>query len=98
MALQSASRTSDGQLVTGKGRLHGLSLLAGVDAATAKVYDNTSAAGTVIAVAGAAAGLPSHWVSPPEAHAQGSVGVPFNKGLYVDVSGTTPTVVAHYDA
>lgn len=91
LLVQGEPRLTDGQAFTGKGKLVAASLLAGSNAATLRVYDGVNTSGKLMAVLGAAATLSDHW-SLPNADA----GVPFNTGLYLDISGTDPAGIVYF--
>ena len=92
-----ATRTTTGQaLASRRGRLLGAVLIAGSDAATVVVYNNTSAAGTIVlALAASAANTVAVWEAPDRASPLG--GVPFDsRGLWAVLTGTTPRVMLYY--
>jgi hypothetical protein len=64
-------------------------LAAGTDAATATVYDNTAASGTILARLAAVANGNDRY-APTD-------GIPFGVGVFVDFTGTTPTADFAYD-
>jgi hypothetical protein len=78
--------TASGAVKSGPGVLHSLVLTAGSDAATATVYDETSGSGDVIVAIKAAANATESVV----------LDVAFGVGLYVALSGTSPTVTVSY--
>lgn len=93
MALRyrAAARTTDGQAVTAaRGILGGVLLTSGSDAATVAVYDGTSTSGVLLAKLALDAGNQTTGVELP------GDGVVFDVGLFVDVSGTSPTAVVFY--
>ena len=71
---------------TGSGKIHSISLAAAGDTATAILYDNTAASGTVI------------WkLSTATTETESAVlDVAFGKGLYVALTGTTPSFSISY--
>lgn len=71
---------------TGPGTLHSVTLAAAADAATAIVYDNTSAAGTVIVKLSA----------PLTGSAHAVIDANFSTGCYVAVTGTTPSATVTF--
>jgi hypothetical protein len=85
----SSYKTSAGIVKTGPGILHEIHLAAGVDAATATVYDNTAASGTILARLAAVANGNDRY-APKD-------GIPFGVGVYVAFTGTTPTADIAYD-
>lgn len=76
-----SNKAASALVKTGPGKLHSVNLAAAGDAATAIVYDNTSAAGTIICKLSAAA-------NTSESHV---LDVSFGTGLYVALTGTTPS-------
>jgi len=78
------SLTATGTIHTGPGVFKGINICAGADAATATVYDNTSAAGRIICKVGAAIGLSKESYPPG--------GVLCSIGIHVVITGTTPQV------
>jgi hypothetical protein len=66
---------------TGPGGIHTVTLAAAADAATLIVYDNTSAAGTIICKLSA----------PLTGSASAVLDVTFGTGCYAAVTGTTPS-------
>lgn len=76
-------------LVTGAGAVLAVHLTAGSDAATAILYDNTEASGTVICKLSASAANTTDAFSP-------GVRLPFKTGLYVALTGTTPSCTVCY--
>lgn len=94
MRLLAGARTTDGQVMTGKGVLGGALLCAGSDAATAAYYDGTNTSGRLLAKLACAAATSTSWNAPGAD--SGAGGVPFETGLYVDLSGTSPAAVAYY--
>ena len=81
-----SNQVADALVETGPGILHSVTLAAAADAATVIVYDNTSAAGSIIVKLSAELTGSAHAV----------LDVAFSNGLYVDVSGTTPSVTLTY--
>jgi len=75
-------------VLTGGGVFYGAVLAAGADAATLIVYDNTSAAGTVICKLSA--------VATGGASFTPAVRMPVSTGLYAAVTGTTPNATIVY--
>lgn len=71
---------------TGPGIIHSITLAAAADAATAIVYDNTAASGTVIAKLSAPLTDTAHAV----------LDVPFSIGCHVALTGTTPSFTIAY--
>lgn len=71
-------------ILTGGGALAGAILTAGSDAATLIIYDNTSAAGTVVAKLAAPAANTTAVFAP-------GVKLPVYTGLYAALTGTTPS-------
>jgi len=71
---------------TGSGKIHSISLAAAGDTATAILYDNTAGTGTVI------------WsLSAATLETESAVlDVAFGKGLYVALTGTTPSFSISY--
>lgn len=81
--------TEDASVKTGPGQLVSVLLTAGADAATIVLYDNPSAAsGTVLCTLKAPANESAQW-SP-------SLPIVFSKGVFADVSGTSPTAYVAY--
>ncbi len=74
---------------SGPGVLHEVHLAAGADAATATVYDNTAASGTVIAKLAAVANSNDRYA--PKG------GVSFGTGIHIAFTGTSPTADLAYD-
>jgi hypothetical protein len=74
---------------TGPGRLHEVHLAAGTDAATATIYDNTAASGTIIARLAAVADGNDRF-APKD-------GVGFGVGITIAFTGTSPTADFAYD-
>lgn len=74
--------TSSALQYTGSGDLISVLLTAGSDTATAIVYDNTAASGTILAKLSAVANQSVEW-SP-------GVKLPFGTGIYVALTGTSP--------
>ena len=82
--------TGDGTIKSGPGVLHSIHLAAGAGAlATATVYDNTAASGTVIARLAAIADGNDHWEAPG--------GASFGTGVHVDLTGVGGTADFVYD-
>lgn len=75
--------------VTGGGAVIAVHLTAGSDAATAILYDNTEASGTVICKLSASAANTTDSFCP-------GVRMPFSTGLYVALTGTTPSCTVCY--
>ena len=71
---------------TGPGTLHSVTVAAAADAATVIVYDNTSAAGTVICKLSA----------PLTGSAHAVLDANFAVGCYVAVTGTTPSATVTF--
>ena len=93
----SFSATADGQLVptSSRGTLLQVRLRSGVDAATATLYNGSDATGRVLAVLGVdASALIDEW-SAPYSQSEDAGGTRFDNGIYLDVTGTTPRVVAY---
>ena len=86
-----SNHTSSAAVYGGHGRITGMVLTAGSDAATATLYDNTAGSGTIIAKLGAATGE-SVVVPIPEG------GVSFGKGVYATLTGTSPSFTLFYIA
>ena len=82
-------KTGDGTVKSGPGILHEAHLAAGSDAATAIVYDNTAASGTVICKLTAGANGSDRYAPPG--------GVSFGAGIHVALTGTGPTASFAYD-
>ena len=76
-----SNKTASALVKTGPGTLHSVTLAAAADAATAIVYDNTSAAGTIICKLSAPLTGTAHVV----------LDVAFGVGCYVALTGTTPS-------
>lgn len=87
--------TADGQVVTGKGILTGVRLRGGSDAATLDLYDGTSTGGRLIWLGGAATLVVDQW-SAPGADAGDGGGIPFEVGIYADISGTSAKAVVYF--
>lgn len=79
--------TADGLIHTGPGSIDSVLLTAGSDAAKIIIYDNTSAAGTVIATLKAVLETSIQWT--PRGHV-------FSKGAYAAITGTSPEAVIVY--
>ena len=75
--------TATGTAKTGNGKLLGGILTAGADAATATIYDNTSAAGNILRTVKAPANTSVELAVP---HG----GIRFGTGLHVVLAGTAP--------
>lgn len=91
-SISSGLQTADTLIFQGKNRINAITLITdGTNPASVLVYDNTSAAGTVIAKVSAAG-------------AQNTVHVVFEKpvkaelGLYADVTGTGAGYIVFYGA
>lgn len=76
-------RATTGTLLTGAGKIHYILLVAGADAATATIYDATSATGTPIASLSAAA---TDSIPFP----LGSKHLVVGTGIHIVLSGTAP--------
>jgi hypothetical protein len=87
-AVAQTSTTAAVTVLTGPGALVSVLLCGGADAATCTVYDNTSAAGTVIAKLGVGAGLSASF-TPAHPIAVGT-------GIHVALTGTTPQINVAY--
>jgi len=70
------------------GVFFGVSICGGADAATCTVYNNTSAAGEVLAKLGVGAGLSGSVILPG--------GVRADKGIHVALTGTTPQINVYF--
>lgn len=81
--------TATGTAKTGSGKLLGGVLTAGIDAATATIYDNTAASGSKLRVVKAAAGTTVGLGVP-----QG--GIHFKTGLHVVLAGTAPLLYLEF--
>ena len=81
--VETTEMTATGTAKSGSGKLVGGVLTAGSDLATATIYDNTAASGSVLRVVKAAANM-SAGLGVPEC------GVRFGTGLHVVLSGTSP--------
>ena len=81
-----SNKTASGLVKTGPGVLHSVTLAAAADAATAIVYDNTSAAGTIICKLSAELTGTAHAV----------LDVAFGTGCYIALTGTTPSGTVAY--
>jgi len=77
------------KLVTGAGAVLAVHLAAGSDAATAILYDNTEASGTVICKLTASAANTADAFCP-------AVRLPFSTGLYLALTGTAPSCTVCY--
>lgn len=77
------------KLVTGAGAVLAIHLTAGSDAATAILYDNTAGSGTIICKLSASAANTVDAFTP-------GVRLPFQTGLYVTLTGTTPSCTVCY--
>ena len=77
---------ASGAVKAGVGMLHSISIAAGADAATAIVYDNTSAAAPEIVQLSA----------PLTGTAFVILDVPFSTGCYVAITGTAPSCTVIY--
>lgn len=80
------SMSASGLLKSGDGVLVGFTIASGT-AVTIKVWDNTSAAGTVILDTTAALTPAGQFISVP---------ANFGTGCYVTLGGTTPVVTAYW--
>jgi hypothetical protein len=76
-----SNKAASALVKTGPGTLHSVNLAAAGDAATAIVYDNTAGSGTIIVKLSAAA-------NTSESHV---LDVTYSTGLYVALTGTTPS-------
>jgi hypothetical protein len=81
---------ANGLLKTGPGILHEVSLTPAAATATATIYDETSATGTIIAKLSGAANGGSTRFAP-------NGGVVFNKGCYVAITGVGAVVNSAFD-
>ena len=82
--------TADETVKTGPGVLYSVHLAAGTGAlATATVYDNTAASGTVIARLAAVADGNDRWEAPG--------GASFGAGIHVDLTGAGGTADFVFD-
>jgi hypothetical protein len=88
MTVGQTSTTAAVTILTGPGALVSVNLCGGADAATCTVYDNTSAAGTVICKLGVGAGLSANFTPVYPI----SVGT----GIHVALTGTTPQINIAY--
>ncbi|MBI4250996.1 MAG: hypothetical protein HY618_00920 [Candidatus Tectomicrobia bacterium] len=88
-AAETIEVTATGTAKTGNGKLLGGVLTAGIDAATATIYDNTSAAGSKIRTVKAAAGATVSLGVP-----QG--GIRFGIGLHAVLAGTAPLLYLEF--
>lgn len=90
--ISSDLQTTDQQIYTGRGTLNAVTILTdGTNAATLTIYDNTSAAGTVLfkmIVPGAS----------QSNHAEYNLAIRCTTGLYADVSGTGASYIVYYGA
>lgn len=82
------SGTATATYASGEGHLVAVNLCAAADAATVIVYDNTSAAGTIICKLGAGIGLSDSFTPCEPVH--------FGTGLHLVISGTTPHISAQW--
>ena len=73
-------------ILTGPGVIHSVNLAAAADAATAIVYDNTSAAGTIVCKLSAEL----------TGSASTVLDCAVSTGIYVAVTGTTPSVTVTF--
>lgn len=81
--------TATGTARTGSGKLLGGVLTAGVDAATATIYDNTAASGKVLRIVKAAANASASLEVP-------ACGIHFVTGLHVVLAGTAPKLYLEF--
>ena len=81
-----SNKTSSATVKTGPGILHSVTLAAAGDAVTAIVYDNTSAAGTIICKLSA----------PQDSSAHAVLDVAFGVGCHIALTGTTPSGTVAY--
>ena len=72
---------------SGPGILHYVIITGGADAATCTIYDNTSAAGSIILSLGAAIGLSA---------VATDLNIAFGTGCYIALTGTTPSISVSY--
>lgn len=77
--------TATGTVRSGNGKLMGGMLTAGIDAASATIYDNTAASGAILRTVKAAAASSVDLAVPPG-------GIRFGKGVHVVLSGTAPAL------
>jgi len=84
MNTEKKSGTAHAIFGTGAGHLISAGICGGADAATLIVYDNTSAAGTVICKLGVGIGLSATFTP--------AVPIAFGTGLYFELTGTTPVI------
>jgi hypothetical protein len=82
--VQAVRLTASALVKTGPGVLYGYVIVDQGGAVTAAFYDNTAASGTVLISYKSATNVTNQF-NP-------AVGIPFSNGLYVDISGTTPSV------
>lgn len=83
--------TGTGQAKTGMGSLRSVALQGGSANSTVVVYDNTSAAGTVLISLAALANDSATWTSGS------ATGAYVTKGLHAVLAGTAATVTLEYE-
>lgn len=82
--------TADADFVTGDAYLKSVALAAGADTGTAEIREG-GAAGTVRLILRAVTNTSALWT------AADPKGVRFNGSIYVNVTGTTPSVTVEYE-
>ena len=84
-----SNKTSSATVHTGTGDVISVVLTSGSDAATAIVYDNTSATGTIVCkLAANAANTTAVW--------QPGAALPVGTGIHVALTGTAPSCTVAY--
>lgn len=90
--ISSGLLTTSGQVYTGRGTLNAVTVLTdGTNAATVTLYDNTSAAGTVIFKAL----IPGASGSASDAY---NLAIRCQNGIYASISGTGANAIVYYGA
>lgn len=81
-----SNKVASALVKTGSGILHSVNLAAAGDTVTAVVYDNTAGSGTIICKLSAVLGTSVSAV----------LDVAYSKGIYVTLTGTTPSCTVAY--